>query len=802
MKAVIMAGGKGSRLRPLTSNLPKPMVPLLDRPCMAYIIELLKRHGVTEIGVTVQYLSQVIKTHFGDGHDMGVELSYFDELEPLGTAGSVKNAESFLDDTFLVISGDALTDFDLQEAIAFHHQKQAMATLVLTRVDVPLEYGVVMTDSDGKIGRFLEKPSWGEVFSDKVNTGIYILEPNILQLVPKGSVFDFSKDLFPMMMERGLPLYGFEADGYWSDIGNLAQYRQTQFDMLARRADVNILGQEIRPGVWVGEHVHIGDSVEIESPTYIGTGTTLMADTKIGPQTILGGYSQIDRSANISHSVLWKRTYIGPRASISGATLGHGVHVGTGVEIGEDAVIGDKTKIGNLAVIRPGIKVWPEKQIADETIQQSSLIWGYSMFASLFGEDGISGIANLEIIPEMVSRVAAAYGSCLKRGASVLVSSDGQAFSGILKYAVISSLMAIGIQVRDIGVASVPVVRYETRRVRGDGAIHIRGVGIGEDNQMVVQFFDADGLPIDKGTERKIENAFFQEDFARPTSQGFGGMEQGTQITQFYMEEVLSRVDVDKLKKRGYRVVLHAESKQITDVMLPILERLHCQVITIFRTVHDVGKAVIDNDADLGVSLSKGGQDFNLFTSTGYQLSPDEKLILQMLIAVRKGSPIAVPITAPSVVEEMSEFVGIPVVRTKTVLRSLLEVGASSPIQVHYDGFYTVVAAMQFLNEESMSLQDFVNHLPLFHMQTEMVACPVESKGRVMRRLMEEMEGERLQLIDGIKVLTDDGWALILPETERARFKIVAQGISGDTAAELANLYKSKIVAFQVNEVS
>ena len=240
MKAVIMAGGKGTRLRPLTSHLPKPMVPLLDRPCMEYIIDLLKRHGITEIAVTVQYLPQVIRSHFGDGSEYGVSLHYFEEIMPLGTAGSVKNAEAFLDETFLVISGDALTDFDLSQAIAYHREKQALGTLVLTRVEVPLEYGVVMTQEDGRIIRFLEKPSWSEVFSDTVNTGIYVLEPEMLSFFEPEQTFDFSKDLFPLVMKRDLPLYGYVADGYWSDIGNLTQYRETQFDMLNGHVEVDI----------------------------------------------------------------------------------------------------------------------------------------------------------------------------------------------------------------------------------------------------------------------------------------------------------------------------------------------------------------------------------------------------------------------------------------------------------------------------------------------------------------------------------------------------------------------------------
>jgi len=231
MKAVILAGGKGTRLRPLTHHLPKPMVPLLDRPCMAYIIELLKRHGITEIAVTMQYLPEVIRAHFGDGSDYGVSLHYFEEREPLGTAGSVKQAQSLLDETFLVISGDALTDVDLCAAVDAHQANEALATMVMTQVESPLEYGVVETDEAGRVVRFLEKPSGADVFSQTVNTGIYVLEPAVLDLVAAETFCDFARDLFPLMLAQGLALYGHAATGYWTDIGTPAQYQQAQLDL-------------------------------------------------------------------------------------------------------------------------------------------------------------------------------------------------------------------------------------------------------------------------------------------------------------------------------------------------------------------------------------------------------------------------------------------------------------------------------------------------------------------------------------------------------------------------------------------
>lgn len=219
---------------------------------MEYAIELLKKHGIYRIAVTLQYLPEHIKDYFGNGSAWGVELYYFVEESPLGTAGSVKNAEDFLDEPFIVVSGDALTDFDLSKAIDFHFRAASQATLVLTTVDAPLEYGVVVTHNDGRIRRFLEKPGWGEVFSDQVNTGIYILQPEVLGEIPSGGMYDFSKNLFPKLFEQQKPLFGYVASGYWCDIGNLEQYRHAHEDLLSGRVRLPLPGVELAPGVRTG----------------------------------------------------------------------------------------------------------------------------------------------------------------------------------------------------------------------------------------------------------------------------------------------------------------------------------------------------------------------------------------------------------------------------------------------------------------------------------------------------------------------------------------------------------------------
>ena len=619
-----MAGGKGTRLRPLTWHLPKPMVPLLDRPCMEYIIDLLKRYGITGIAVTVQYLPQVIKSHFGNGSEYGVRLHYFEEETPLGTAGSVKNAESFLDDTFVVVSGDALTDFNLRQAIAFHEEKKAIGTLVMTQVEVPIEYGVVMTDSEGKVIRFLEKPSWSEVFSNTVNTGIYIFEPEVLSCFEAGKVFDFSKDLFPFLLKNDYPLYGYVADGYWSDIGNLVQYRQTQFDMLNGLVDVEVKGRSVRPGVRVADSAEIHPSVAIEGPAFIGEGTVVAEHAKLGPYTVVGRFNRIHQGAQIERSVIWNRTSIGPAVTLKGTTVCAGVRVGSAARLQENTVVGENSRIGENADLHTNVKVWPNRYIEADTILRTSLIWGKTLSSNLFENSQFDGIPNIDLTPEFCGKLISAYASCLRGGATVTLSCDDEPYSRVIKYSVVSSLLAAGIHVQDMGPMLAPLAAYGCRLADAHGGIHIYGRYMGTVQRTVIRFFDGQGRPLPKAFERKMENAFFQEDYAHPDTNRLGRVEQTEHIARSYFQTLLARVDVVKLKHRRFKVVYGSGNTSALLLMNHILAQLGCMGIMMTEQEDALTQTVAEIKADVGVYFRDNGATCQIVTAQGQRLDERE----------------------------------------------------------------------------------------------------------------------------------------------------------------------------------
>jgi len=475
MKAVIMAGGEGTRLRPLTSLLPKPMVPIVNQPVMEHIVGLVKHHGIDEIIATLAFMPQVIQDYFGDGDEWGMTFEYAVEESPLGTAGSVRNAEKLLprDEPFVVISGDALTDIDLTALVEFHKRKGGAVTIALKSVDDPLEFGVVITDSDDRVERFLEKPTWGQVFSDQINTGIYVIEPWVLDEIPDGRPFDFSSELFPLLMEKGHTLYGYLAAGYWCDVGSRESYLQVHNDVLDGEAMVFIPGVHARKHLWVSDSANIAPDAVLGDKVVIGANVTVRSGAVIDDYVVIGDNCVVGADARVGHSVIWDDTFIGTQSTVSGAVLCRHVDIRARAVIDVGVVIGNESVVGKGAHVGADVQVYPYKRIEPSATVNSSLIWESAGSRAIFADSGISGLVGIDITPELALKVAEAYGSLLPKGGHVVVTRDTSKAARMVKRAMVAGLNASGINVRDLRVASPALSRFTTQKTRSVGGIHV-----------------------------------------------------------------------------------------------------------------------------------------------------------------------------------------------------------------------------------------------------------------------------------------------------------------------------------------
>src|SRR5246500_1665536 len=372
-----MAGGEGTRLRPMTANQPKPLLPVVNRPIMEHVLRLLRRHGFDETVVTVQFLASMVRNYFGDGEDFGMSLQYATEETPLGTAGSVKNAEDELrDDAFLVISCDALTDMDLSEMVRFHKDRGALVTVGLTRVPDPLEFGIVIADEDGRIQRFLEKPTWGQGFSDTVNTGVYIMEPEVLAEVSAKESVDWSHDVFPRLLQRGAPIYGYVSDRYWEDVGTIESYFKAQVDVLNRKVEVDIAGFEVSPGVWIAEGADVDPDAVLTGPLCIGDYAKIEAGAHLREYTVIGSNVVIKEGAFVHRAVVHNNVFVGQGVTLRGCVIGKNTDVMRLARIEEGAVVGDECVIEPEAYLSAEVKVYPFKTIEAGAGGDTRQVWG------------------------------------------------------------------------------------------------------------------------------------------------------------------------------------------------------------------------------------------------------------------------------------------------------------------------------------------------------------------------------------------------------------------------------------------
>ncbi|CAN5250177.1 hypothetical protein BH24ACT19_BH24ACT19_06990 [soil metagenome] len=457
-----MAGGQGTRLRPLTSDQPKPMIPIVNVPCMEHIVNLLKSHGVTDVVVTLQFMPEGIRDYFGDGSEWDMNISYSVEDAPAGTAGSVKLAEEHLaGERTLVISGDALTDCDLTRVLDFHDEKGAEATMVLKSVENPLDFGIVITEEDGRISRFLEKPAWGQVFSDTVNTGIYVLEPSILEEIPAEGEYDFSKELFPGLLEAGRLLYGFVTEDYWEDIGTLEQYMRAQRDVLdGKMKNARPPGTRLRENVYVGQRAQVDDE-ELEGPVVIGENVRVDEGARISPYCVIADNVVIGAGASVERSVVAEGTYIGEGAELVDALVGRHSYIQERARILERSALGDDVIVGEGATVAPDVKVFPHKTVESGANVTQSLIYETMGLRTVFKGGAVSGKFNVDLTPEFTIRLASSFGTELDPGAVVTLGRDSSRSAQVAKRAMTSALLGTGVNVRDLRAAHAGVVRHD-----------------------------------------------------------------------------------------------------------------------------------------------------------------------------------------------------------------------------------------------------------------------------------------------------------------------------------------------------
>jgi mannose-1-phosphate guanylyltransferase/phosphomannomutase len=823
MKAVVMAGGFGTRIQPLTNSIPKPMLPILNKPMMEHIIKKLKSVGINEIVVLLYFKPEVIQNYFKDGSDLGIKINYVLPDDDYGTAGAVKKAQKYLDERFIVVSGDLVTDFDFKEIIGFHDVVNSKLTITLTSVEDPLQFGVVITDKDGKILRFLEKPGWGEVFSDTINTGIYVIEPEILDYIPDNIPFDFSKDLFPKLMKEGITLYGYNAKGYWRDVGNPESYREVNKDILKEKVKIDFEGEKIvyPSGVLYTKTKDLPASLEILGKVVLDENVKL-EENIILENVVVGKNCHIGKNTYIKDSVLWWDVKIGSNCRFLNSVICNNNIIENNVKAEHGVIIAEGCEIKDNVAFEKDVIIWPNKLIEEGSIISSNLIWGDKWKSSLFEGGKVSGRTNIELSNEMAAKLAASFGSILPLGKTILMSRDYHRASRMLKRSFLGGLLGSGLNVIDLKLMPLPVMRFLLSNTDAIGGVHFRQ---SPENPTITEilFYDNDGLLIDTNTEKSIERIFFRESFRRVNYNEIGEIKDEPLPLKSYKEKFLSLIDQESIKSHKFKIIADLLNGSTSIIYPDIVNTIGIENIILNayfdekklsqisilhkKSAEEISKMVNVLSADIGFVMYPNGQRVVIISDNGEILDNEIAILIILYLidkTVNRQVKVYLPVYVPEVIDEM--FENIIVERGKTIgiksnfLKDYYFFGnlegnyIFTEMSYSFDGMFASIKILEMLSKTRQKISDIQKIIPNHYFEHKVVSCPINLKGKMMRKFTEEAIGKDASFVDGVKIFIDKKtWILMLPDQYADSLHLYVNSDKEEKAKAVLNEYIDKI---------
>ncbi len=783
MKAIVMAGGEGTRLRPLTCAVPKPMVPLLDKPMLEYAVEHLLRFGITDMAFTLGYKPTVITDWFEDHTPKEAHIEYFIEDTPLGTAGSVKNASGFVDGTFLVFSGDALTDIDVAAAADFHKRNGAAATIVLKRMGNPLEYGVVISGNEGGVERFVEKPGWEDVFSDTINTGIYIVEPHVLELIPAGQRFDFAKDLFPLMMQRKLPIFGYVAEGYWCDVGNIDAYIKAHEDMLKGAVNVKISGKSVG-GIWVGEGANLSSSALVQSPSFIGAGAVVGEGAHIGQYSCVGAGARVGAYANMKRSILLSGARVGRHTKLSGCVVGAGASVGERCSVYEGAVVGDRCSLAGDNRVSPHVRIWPEKWLHAGAAAGENIIWGFGERMGFIGKNGFTGDLGEDLTPLRLGRIFGAAAEVMS-GRTVALCTDGSDFACAALKQAAGIFTLSGTDVLGFRGVPRPVFAHAAALLGAELCVSLRSF---KGQKLVADLFEPELFLLSKQMRRQMEGKYFQQ--GEVLSDLRCGRQSWVDTAEsLYVHTAPLKLDKAAIRAADMRVIVRG-GRDIDALAERALTA--CGVSVQHQTSDvqlDAAQRITAEGAHFAVRFSRNAAHATLHLADGRAVDADDfrAVCYYLVLAGLERKTVTLPTGAPGSVVSMARRLGLEV-SFASEQEALLSLSVEQR-RVLFDAVYAVCRLAEHIARTGATIEEIASMVTSGHVRVREVGCDWEDVGRIIGG----MYRQGAHASEGLRFEEGKGFGYICPHTTHPRIIIRTEGDTEEFATELCEKYTDMI---------
>ena len=829
MKAIVMAGGFGTRIQPLTNSRPKPMLPIINKPMMEQTMMTLKDLGITEFIVLLYFKPEIIQDYFGDGSDFGIKITYVVPDDDYGTAGAVKLAQEHIgDENFIIISGDLVTDFNFKKIFDYHTEKKSKLTITLTSVDNPLEFGVVIANEDGKIEKFLEKPSWGEVFSDTINTGIYIIEPEILDYIPHNENYDFAKDLFPRLMREGIDLMAGYAKGYWRDVGNPESYREVYEDILSGKVKFKIDGKkQIFPdGVLYSKEAYkLDKSIEIIGTVVLGKNVTLKKNIKLN-NVVIGDNITIGKESNIRNSVLWEDITIGRNTKLDGCVICNNNKIGKNVTAKAGMILAEGCEIGELVNIEKDVTIWADKVIEDASIVSNSLILGSKYKNSIFEYGKVVGQSNVELSCEMTTKLAEAFGAQLPVGSTILMSRDYNKNSRMLKRAFLGGILSSGVNVVDYNAIPSSIMRCNIAMNDKFVAGIYFNQKLNDPTSTVITFFNNEALRINSDLSKKIEKSFFKESFRRVDYSKIGEIYESEHEIEYksYKKEIEALLQLHKFKCIDCRIAVDMMHGIASEVFPDILNDLGIDNIMfnahedtsrlaninslVKQSNSDVSAIIKALELDAGFILYPYGQRLDIVCNNGIVLDKQTSLFVVLMLLNMEAKSLGVKkrVFLPTWAWDIVDFDNIEIERGQYAnfkdeelkKYDLVATGEGNfsftEFSTHRDSMYATLKILEMILTQGVKLSELISSLPKFYYKTTQVSCTQALKGKMMRMFLQDAKDKKSSTLDGVKIWLDKhDWILMIPDLYTDNLNLYIQAQNDKKGQAILDKYSKKI---------
>lgn len=755
MKAVIMAGGEGSRLRPLTCTAPKPMAKILGKPIIEYVFDSLISGGVTHAAVTLGYLPHVIENTYESGYK-NLKLDFIREDEPLGTAGSVKNAAADFDEPFIVISADAMCNFDVEKIMRYHKSCGAAVTIVATDVDDPREFGVLKVGKENRICGFVEKPSWNQAVSTLSNTGVYIINPECLKLIPSGKKFDFASELFPMMLGKNMPIYCYHTDDYWCDVGNIPSYLECQRDAFDGRF-LPPVGQSAN-GIYLKNRLPKGDYT-IVPPVYIGENAEISDGAVIGPYAVIDDNCFIGENAKVRRSVVLENASLAGGTSVTGAVVCSGAALKKGAAMFEGSVAGSGSIIGESASVKPDVFIWPGKIVGDGAIVSANVKYG-SMRADFMGENGIDEKCGAVLNAQLCMKLGYAV-SLSKIGKKVAVASDGMKKSIIMKNAVSVGLADGGSEVWDFCGCFESQFNFLVNFCGLDS-----GIFVSDSDSRRLSVCDKNGLPVCRKHEREIESGVNKCEFRSVGEKSVKDISDMSGVSALYEHELTKNIG----SYNGISVGVRCENKKITEMLGRCFE--------------------LSENSSTVFEIDYSGRYVSAQTENGI-IGYEKLLVICCKDELKSGNDVAVPYTAPDYIDSFAKKYGRKVLRyTETPIDNSDENARilASEQMFSRDAVFMCAKLFSIMNERKMTLDMLAEELPEKYIEKKSFAVNFPPS-----KLYSLIGDEAVSSREGIKLIRKEGLLLLVPQKRGDGIRVFAEADTMEAAKELCFDIEEKI---------